>query len=212
MPSKALKKYLKNYRGIDDPHLDALRLIKRKWKVERVLYPGSWIHLTPSLVFPHVVYVDFFAEMKSIFADSKLLKYIEIHSETISKPIIKFHIADYREQIGEQLESFDLLISLSSGFVSQSCGSFLCKGGLLFVNNEHYDASMAYVDPSFLPIGVFIQTGKLIEKTQMIEEYFLTNKGQAFTIEMIKENSKKSPSKAKYKLKKRALFYLFQKI
>ena len=90
--------------------------------------------------------------MKSMFSDSELLKYIEIHSETISKPIIKFHIADYREQIGEQLESFDLLISLSSGFVSQSCGSFLHKGGLLFVNNEHYDASMAYVDPSFLPI------------------------------------------------------------
>ena len=64
MPSKALEKYLSHYQGIDDPHLEAFRLIKKKYKVESVLYAGSWIHLTPSLVFPYVVYIDFFAKME----------------------------------------------------------------------------------------------------------------------------------------------------
>jgi hypothetical protein len=212
MPSKALEKYLSNYRGIDDAHLGPLKLIKKMHKVERALYPGSWIHLTPSLLFPYVVYVDSFAKMKSMFSDSELLEYIETHSETANKPIIKYHQADYRDGIKEDKESFDLLISLSSGFVSQYCSLFLRKKGLLFVNNEHYDASMAYVNESFLLIGVFTHTGKLIEETKRIQEYFLTKKNQAITIEMVKEDSKKPPSKAKYKLKKKAPFYLFQKL
>jgi hypothetical protein len=210
MPSKAFEKYLSNYRGIDDPHLTALRLIKKKFNVERVLYPGSWIHLTASLVFPYVVYVDFFAKMESMFNDPELLEYIETHSETVNKPIIKFHRADYREGIEEEKDSFDLLISLSSGFVSKYCKPYLRKGGLLFVNNEHYDASMAYVDPSFAPLGVFSHTGKLVEDSRKIQDYFLTKNNQAITLEMVEENSDKSPSKAKYKLKKKAPFYLFK--
>ena len=94
MPSKALEKYISNYGGVDDPHLEALRLIKRKYEVYRVLYPGSWIHLTPSLLFPYVVYVDSFAEMKSMFNDPELLHYVETNSETKGKPIIKFHKTD----------------------------------------------------------------------------------------------------------------------
>jgi len=212
MPSKALEKYLSNYRGIDDPHLTALRQIKKKYNVKAVLYPGSWIHLTPSLVFPHVVYVDSFGKMESMFNDLELLDYIETHSETVNKPVINFHRADYKDGIPEEKESFDLLISLSSGFVSEYCKPYLRREGLLFVNNEHYDASMAYVDQSFAPIGIFTHNGKLIEGKQKIQEYFLTKNNQAITLEMVEENSKKSPSKARFKLKKKAPFYLFQKL
>ena len=211
MPSKALGKYLSHYRGIDDLHLGAFRLIKSKFKVESVLYAGSWIHLTPSLVFPYVVYVDFFAEMESMFNDSELLEYIGDNSETMKKPVINFHKADYRDGIPEDKESFDLLISLSSGFGSKYCKPYLRKGGLLFVNNEHYDASMAYVDSDYSLIGVFTSASKLVEDKQRIHEYFLTKNNQPISLEMVNENSKKSPSKAKYKLRKRAPFYLFQK-
>jgi hypothetical protein len=212
MPSKTLEKYLSNYKGTNDLHLRPLKLIKNKYKIERVLYAGSWIHLTPSLVFPYVIYVDSFAEMKSMFSDSELIEYIQTNSETVGKPIIRFYQKDYRKGIKEEKESFDLLISLSSGFVSQYCKSYLKKKGLFFVNNEHYDATMAYVDPSFLLIGVFTHTGRLIEKTERIQEYFLTKRNQTITIEMVRENSENPPSKSKYKLKKKAPFYLFQKM
>jgi len=150
MPSKALEKYLSSYGGIKDPHLQALKKIKNNNTVEKVLYPGSWIHLTPSLLFPFVVYVDFFSKMNSMFKDPELLGYIDKNSEVKTKPIIKFHVTDYREGINEEKESFDLLISLSSGFVSQYCGSYLKREGLLFANNEHYDATKAFVDENFL--------------------------------------------------------------
>ena len=212
MPSRALEKYLTNYNGANDIHLNPLRLIKNKFEVKRVLYPGSWIHLTPSIVFPYVVYVDSFSKMKSMLGDSELLAYIGRNSEILDKPIIKFYQADYRKALPEEKESFDLLISLSSGFVSQSCKKYLKKRGLLFVNNEHYDAITAYVDSDFLPIGVFTHPGRLIEETQIVHEYFITKTNQQITEEMVRENITKSPSKAKYKLKKKAPFYLFQKL
>lgn len=212
MPSKPLEKYLSSYKGIEDSHFRAFKLIKNNYTVEKVLYPGSWIHLTPSLLFPFVVYVDFFSKMESMFSDPELLGYIEAHSEAKDKPFIKFHKTDYREEINEEKASFDLLISLSSGFVSQYCGSYLKRRGLLFANNEHYDATKAFVDKDFLAIGVFTYGGKLITKNQSIQKYFLTTKNQLFTPEMVIENAKKSPSKAKYKLKKPAPFYLFRRL
>ena len=205
MPSKALEKYLLNYKGIADPHLHPLKVIQNMYDLKKVLYPGCWIHLTPSLVFPFVVYVDFFAKMESMLNDPELIQYIQKHSKTKVKPIIKFHKADYRDGINEEKASFDLLISLSSGFVSQYCRKYLKKKGLLFVNNEHYDATKAYVDKNFLPIGVFTFDGKLIQQNNAILEYFLTKKDQVINSEMVLENSKKSPSKAKFKLKKTAL-------
>jgi hypothetical protein len=209
MPSKALRQYLSNYKGIDDPHLRAFRLLKNKYSVEKVLYPGCWIHLTPSLVFPHVVYVDLFNKMKPMLSDPELLEYIGTNSEIFGKSTIQVHQTDFRNGIDEEKASFDLLISLSSGFVSKYCASYLREKGLLFVNNEHYDATMAYVSKNFFPIGVFTFNGKLIQQTKEIEKYFLTTKDQEITLEMVMENSKKSPSKAKYKLKKKAPFYLF---
>ena len=212
MPSKALEKYLTKYGGISDPHLKVLKLLKNNYEIERVMYPGSWIHLTPSLVFPYVVYVDNFTKMKSMLCESELLEYIGTNSEIYGESIIKVHQMDYRVEIPEEKTSFDLLISLSSGFVSQYCGSYLKKNGILFVNNEHYDATKAFVDKDFSPIGVFTSNGKLIRQSKSIQEYFITKKNEVITSEMVTENSKRSPSKAKYKLKKKAQFYLFKRL
>ena len=176
------------------------------------MYPGSWIHLTPSLVFPYVVYIDNFAKMESMFSDPELLEYIGTNSEIDGEANIKVHQMDYRGEIPEEKTSFDLLISLSGGFVSQYCRSYLKKNGILFVNNEHYDAIKAFVDEDFLPVGVFTSNGKLINQPKSIQEYFLTKKNEVITSEMVIENSKRSPSKAKYKLKKKAQFYLFSRL
>ena len=109
-------------------------------------------------------------------------------------------------------EKFDLLISLSSGFVSQACSSFLRKEGFLFVNNEHFDASMAYVDSKFEILGVFKTVNKYIESKKELLTYVITKKGKPISFEMVMEDSKRSPSKARHKLKKKASFYLFQRI
>jgi len=70
--SKTLEKYLLNYKGINDPFRNTLLVLKNNFQITRVLYPGSWIHLTPSLVFPFVVYVDSLANTKKMLEDFEL--------------------------------------------------------------------------------------------------------------------------------------------
>lgn len=212
MSSKVLKDYLSHYGGINDRHLHSFILINDKFSPARVLYPGSWIHQTPSLVFSNVVYVDLTSKMEKVFNDPDLLRYIEKNTKYQGKPKIEFHKSYYSSNFGEDEASFDLLISLSSGFVSQVCGSYLKKGGLLLADNEHYDASRAYSDLKFELIGVFETASRYVESKQGIHIYFLTTKGKPITLEMVNENSQRSPSKAKYRLKKKASFYLFQKL
>ena len=211
MSTQPLEHYLSNYGGINDWHLQAFLIISKKFSPRKVLYPGSWIHVTPSLAFPHVVYVDSFSKMEKVFNNSELLEYVEKHTQYRIKPRLVFHQSDYRENFGEKIAGFDLLISLSSGFVSQVCAPYLKKGGSFLANNEHYDASMAYVDPKFKAIGVFKTPKRLIQSEKEIESYFMTTKGIPITLEMVKENSKRSPSKARHKLKKKSPLYLFQK-
>lgn len=211
MSFQPLEEYLSHYGGVNDWHLQAFLVVNEKFSPQNALYAGSWIHVTPSLVFPHVVYVDLFSKMEDFFTNSNLLEYIKKHSYYRTEPRLNFHKSDYREDFGEAEASFDLLISLSSGLVSQACAKYLKKDGLLLSNNEHYDASMAYVDPKFKAIGVFRNQKSLIWSEKEIEKYFLTTRGTPITIEMVIENTKRSPSKAKHKLKNKSPLYLFQK-
>ena len=206
--SKILEKYLLSYKGIDDPLRNTLLVLKNNFQITRVLYPGSWIHLTPSLVFPFVVYVDSMTNTKQMLEDFELLAYIGKHS-LVFNPSIKTYEKDYRCEIDETKESFDLLISLNSGFVSQYCSLYLKKNGLLLANNTHYDAIKAFTDKKLQVIGVFSNFSDLKQKN--LEDYFKTRNNQIITSEKVFENSKKPPSKAKYQLKKKALYYLFKK-
>ena len=205
-----LEKYLLNYKGIEDPFRNTLLILKNNFHVTRVLYPGSWIHITPSLVFPDVVYVDSLKNIKQMFADPKLVEYVRKHSD-VSELCIKVHETDYRQRIDEKEESFDLIVSLNSGFVSKYCSKYLKKNGLLLANNSHYDAIKAFSDKeNYKVTGIFSNSSMLKERD--LEAYFYNKKNLIITSDMVMENSRKPPSKAKYQLKKKALYYLFTKI
>ena len=50
--------------------------ISQQFTVGPVLYPGSYVHITPSLFFPRVVYVDSLSGIADMMADSTLQEYI----------------------------------------------------------------------------------------------------------------------------------------
>lgn len=70
---------------------------------------------------------------------------------------------------------------------------------------------MAYVDSKFKATGAIKTSKNLILSEKEINSYFITTKGIPITLEMVKENCQRSPSKAKYKLGKKSPLYLFQK-
>ena len=195
----------------------AFRLVAENFGCRRALYPGSYLHITPSLVFPKVFYVDSNRGIGSALADPALLEYVNTHKDYSEDAVIRCCEEDYRTlrlaQDGEPEGYFDLLISLNAGFISQHCGRFLRPGGYLLANNGHYDASRAYVDTRYQLVAA-LEGGSLNVETLQpgLSPYFRTARGKRLTLAMVESDAERPPSKAQFRPFREADAYLFRLI
>ena len=213
-PGRALSVYLSHYPdkngGLHDLRY-AFRLTADAYSCQRALYPGSYLHITPSLFFPEVCYVDSLKGIAQALSDPALMDYINRQKHYSEDAVVRCHEADYEHFDGEPSASFDLLVSLNAGPISQACRSFLKPGGLLLVNNSHYDAARAYLDPGYQLIGVFQNAGLDVPSSDSERlSYFRTAKGDPFTPAMLQANIQRPPSKARFPLAQEAEAYLFR--
>ena len=203
---------LETYDVRDSTLLKFLRLVERNFGCRRVLYPGSYLDIRPSLVFPEVCYVDSFKGIARYLADPELLKYIDGHKSYPEDSVIRCHEADYETFEGESADSFDLLISLNAGFISQSCSHFLKPGGLLLANNGHYDANRAYVDPTYEFVTALEGGASSWESLPRDSfPYFSNRLGEELTLAMVESDSKRPPSKARFRPSMQSDAYLFRR-
>ena len=214
-----LDTYLAGYRLKDGgPHdlLWAFRLVEENFGCRRVLYPGSYLHVTPPLVFPEVCYVDSVKGIAAAMASPDLLEYVSTHRDYPEDARIRCYEEDYASFTDEPHASFDLPISLNAGFISQTSASvriraFLKPGGLLLANNGHYDAARAssFVqirDPGYRLIGALDGGGLLLDSSHPdLSSHFRTAKGEALTLEMVETScdsrvtgAKRPPSRSRF--------------
>ncbi|MDH3704522.1 MAG: hypothetical protein OES57_00535 [Acidimicrobiia bacterium] len=117
---------------------------------EQVLYPGSFVDIAPSFVWPSVTYVDADRRAERFFADEAgVAEIIDAHDPPTADRSVTFVAGDYTTNLGLMDESFDLLVSLYAGFVSEHCTRYLRVGGMLLVNPSHGDTAMASIDPRY---------------------------------------------------------------
>lgn len=132
-----LDSYNTLYKAMGFERLGLFRLFAKMYHCWEVLYPGSSIHVTPSFVFPHVVYVDKSAQAKKFFsAHEEVRDFVTRNKEYKRKPFIQFLHQDYTEALPLQTESFDLLLSLFAGNITPVCTPYLRTGGLLLTNQR----------------------------------------------------------------------------
>lgn len=166
--------YKQNYVDKDFERLELFVLLKERYGIESALYPGSYVHITPSFVFPLTVYVDTDKRAKRFFEDPWTREFVEHNKRCGEEPTIRFHHQDYSEDLPEEPGSFDLLISQWAGFVSRSCKRYLKPGGLLLVNNSHGDASLASIDEDYRFVAAVIMRGGEYRLNEVdLEEYFV---------------------------------------
>ncbi len=118
-----------------------------------VLYPGSYVDIAPSMVFPDVTYVDVDKRARSFFGDDAGIQSILRTNGVDDRPGIRFIHADYTSDLDLPTASFDLLVSLYAGFVSEFCTQYLKIGGALLVAPSHGDVAMASIDDRYELIG-----------------------------------------------------------
>jgi hypothetical protein len=156
-----------------------------------VLSPGCYVDIAPSLVFSSVTYVDVDKRANAFFADAQGVR--EILDEHHGSPDaeVAFIHADYMSDLGLMQNSFDLLVSLYAGFVSEHCTHHLRVGGTLLVNSSHGDAAMASIDPRYELTGVVVsRDGGYSVVRSGLGDYLIPKKPQIVTVEGLHESGR----------------------
>lgn len=178
--------YKKYYSDRDYEQIDLFRLIKNDWKIERVIYPGSYVHVSPSFIFSDVVYIDSDTKAKKFFEINEVKDFIFERKEYPGDPKFSFYGIDYKRIIADLYQQFDLLVSQYAGFISDSCKDYLKIGGILLVNNSHGDAGLASIDQDYsLVATVHKSKGKYRISTASLDKYFIPKNKNIVTKELL---------------------------
>lgn len=207
MTKPAFDLYQKYFQDRQFERLELFQIIAARFNIQRALYPGSFVHITPSFVFPDVVYVDNDKQAKQFFNKPEIYEFISQKKRYPQAAQVQFHFADYRNDLENMDNCFDLLISQYAGFVGQHCKKYLKVGGFLLANNSHGDAGMAAIDEDYQLIAVFsLRNGKysMIEKN--LDDYFVPKT----SLQITKDYLEKLQKGIGYK--KTGSDYLFQKV
>ena len=207
MKNNPLKLYNEYFIERDFERLDLFQLLAEKYGIKSALYPGSFVHITPSFVYPVTTYVDTDKRAKTFFDDVRVRDFVTKRKTYAEEAKITFYSQDYRTEISGITERFDLLISQYAGFVSQHCKRYLRLGGVLLVNNSHGDASMASIDETYELSAVVIGgSGKYRLSEKDLDSYFVPKRA----IEITKEYLHKIQKGVGYK--KAGSMYLFERV
>lgn len=186
---------------------DVFLKICKIFSIKKALYPGSYIHITPSMIIPEVVYIDSVKNAKKFFKNDKdIIDFIDENKIYKEDTKINFISSDYNKEI-KLRDDYDLLISFYAGFVSIACKKYLKKGGILIVNDSHGDATIAKLDTDFEFIGVMeYKQGEYKYIDFNLEKYFKFKRERKIDIEKVKKTMK-GP-----KYKYLSEYYIFKKI
>lgn len=179
MTTTALALYQKFFVQKGTERLALFEVLAERYDVKSVLYPGSFVHITPSLVFPRVVYVDNDRRCPRFFADPAVATFISEHRLVKDAGQVSFLAQDFTKPLDLPDASIDLLLSQWTTPTSNACKRYLRVGGLLVANDSHGDASLASLDPDYECVAVVTESERgyaLGEKD--LDAYFVPKSGR----------------------------------
>lgn len=157
-----------------------------------VLYPGSFVDLAPSFVWPRVTYVDMDRRAARFFDDAEGVgELIAEHGADAALHEARFFAADYRDELPFADESFDLLISLFTGPALDHVTRYLAPGGTLLANSSHGDVALASLDERYELIGaVEARAGDYRVTADGLDRFLVPKKPAQLSAEMIRNSGR----------------------
>ena len=137
----AIETYAKRYGDIEFERRGLFALLRSSLGEQRVLYPASAMHVTPSFYFREVVYVDISPESARFFSDPQdVLELIDRNRVYRGRVSWQFLNSDFRNELPFRASSFDLLLSLYAGQLVDSVLHYLKRDGLILTRDAAQDA------------------------------------------------------------------------
>ena len=147
---------------------------------ETALYPGSFVDIAASAVYPRVVYVDLDKRARAFFADEVGVDELLTRLGASPTADLRFIHGDYNQTLDIADQSCDVLISLYAGFVSEHCTRYLKVGGYLLANPSHGDVAMAVLDERYeLAAVVNARSGDYRIRSERLDGYLVLKSGDA---------------------------------
>jgi hypothetical protein len=135
--------------GVDRDRSGLFAAVADFCPVDRALYPGSYVDLSPSTAFRSVTYVDTDARAARFFADTDLVRaQLAGRTRPGAGQEVRFLPGDYTQPLAVPERSVDLVISLFAGLTWDHARRYLRPGGWLLANTSHGEASLAALNPS----------------------------------------------------------------
>ncbi len=160
--------------------------LKDTYKPQKGIYPGSFVHISPSFYIQEMLYIDSDKRITKFFEDEKVLKYINLNKTYEEKPKIKSLQADFSINLPIDENYFDIMFSFFAGFISQSCKKYLKNNGILVCNNSHGDASIAYTDKEYELVAVIKRNGNNFSiNDKDLDEYFIKKDGTSIDTDKV---------------------------
>lgn len=191
MKGKYISLYEKHHINKDYEYLGLFQQLNEKYSIKKVLYPGSYVHITPIFVFPIVTFNDVYKKLQNFYKSDEIKAYINSRKLYSGKPLYSYICSDYEKSMPIKEEEYDLLISQYAGFVSRACKKYLKKGGILVVNNSHGDASMASISTDYTFIAVINKrNSRFIHSTRDLSKFFIPKKNIKITEEFLEKHQR----------------------
>lgn len=136
-----MNQYETHYKSLQFERAGLFKSILEKYPGKTVLYPGCSAHVTPSLYFPHVVYVDQSDAAAAFFADERsIAEFVSRNKHYTQSAYVRFIQQDYSTSLPLVENNFDYLFALFAGGIAKCCVRYLKVGGYLLTNNHQGDA------------------------------------------------------------------------
>ncbi|MEO1056258.1 MAG: hypothetical protein AAFY28_05015 [Actinomycetota bacterium] len=160
--------------------------------VDAVLYPGSFVDITASMVWHDVTYVDVDARAPRFFADTEgITEILNESGNGADGHRVTFFGQDYTDDLPVEHDHFDLLISLYAGFITEHCTQHLRVGGHALVNSSHGDAAMASIDPRYeLAAVITSRNGRYAVRRDGLDHYLVPKRPTEVTVESLHESGR----------------------
>lgn len=157
-----------------------------------MLYPGSFVDIAPSFVWPLVTYVDTDRRAERFFDDRDgVRELLAEHGVVPGAHDVRFVGADYRRDLPLDDESFDLLLQLYTGPAVEHVTRYLAPGGVLLANASHGDAALAALDPRYeLLAAVESRSGDYRVVGGGLERFMVPKKPVELTATMIRASGR----------------------
>ena len=183
---KPLQLYKKYFVDKSDEREMLFAEVAKLFNPEKGIYPGSFVHITPSFFIPDMTYVDSDKRISKFFNDESELEYIKNRKEYSVEPTINAFQADFSSELPLQPQSIDIMFSFYAGFISRDCKKYLKNGAVLVCNNSHGDSSLAYTDSDYKFIGDLKRNGNHFKiSTDNLDSYFIKKDGSPIDTEKV---------------------------